>query len=64
MRFPFEVSFDELKDDTGAGVDAVVGSIEAEFMVMPRGEGFVEFATFEYGYEALKRATRGFQDVL
>ena len=63
MRLPFEIGFDELKDDTDAGVDAVVGSLEAEFMVMPQGEGFVEFATFEYGYEALKRATRGFRDM-
>ena len=30
---------------------------------MPRGEVFVEFPTFEFGYEALKRATRGFRDV-
>jgi hypothetical protein len=30
---------------------------------MPKGPGFVEFPVFEAGHEALKRATRGFQDV-
>ena len=30
---------------------------------MPKGEVFVEFSTFETGYESLKRVTSGFQDV-
>jgi hypothetical protein len=30
---------------------------------MPKGAGYVEFATFDAGYEALKRATRGFEQV-
>ena len=63
MPFPFEVSFDELRVDPDAYVDAVFDCLESEFMVMPRGKGFVEFPTFEVGYEALKRATRGFQEV-
>ena len=63
MPFPFEVSFDELRSDPDAYVDAVFDCLESEFMVMPRGQGFVEFSTFESGYETLKRATRGFRDV-
>ena len=63
MRFPFEVSYAEVRNDPDAYVDAVFGSLESEFMVMPRGKGFVEFSTFEAGYETLKRATRGFQEV-
>ena len=63
MPFPFEVSFDELRVDPDAYVDAVFDCLESEFMVMPRGKGFVEFPTFEVGYETLKRATRGFQEV-
>ena len=39
------------------------GCLESEFLVMPKGDGFVEFPLFESGYEALKRATAGFQDV-
>ena len=30
---------------------------------MPKGTGFIEFSTFETGYEALKRATGSFRDV-
>ena len=63
MRFPFEVRFEEIQSDPEPYVDAVFGSLQSEFMVMPRGKGFVEFSTFEAGYEALKRATRSFQDV-
>ena len=63
MPFPFEVGFDELRSDLDAYVDAVFGCLESEFLVMPKGEGFVEFSTFETGYEALKRATGGFQEV-
>ena len=63
MPFPFEVGFDEVRSDLGAYVDAVFGRLESEFLVMPKGEGFVEFPVFEEGYEALKRATEGFRTV-
>ena len=63
MSFPFEVGFDEVRSDLDAYVDAVFGCLESEFLVMPKGEGFVEFPLFENGYEALKRATASFRDV-
>lgn len=63
MQFPFEASFNEIRADPDAYVDAVFGSLQSEFMVMPRGKGFVEFSTFEAGYETLKRATTGFRIV-
>ena len=47
MRFPFEVSYEQIRSDPDAYVDAVFGSLQSEFMVMPRGKGFVEFSTFE-----------------
>ena len=63
MPFPFEVEFDEVQSDIDAYVDAVFACLESEFLVMPKGKGFVEFPVFEHGYEALKRATGGFDDV-
>ena len=39
------------------------GGLESEFLVMPKGDGFVEFSVFEAGYEALKRATGSFREV-
>ncbi len=63
MPFPFEVSFDGLESDLDTYVDAVFGCLESEFLVMPKGKGFVEFPVFEYGYEALKRGTGSFRNV-
>lgn len=64
MPFPFEVDFDEVQSNLDVYVDAVFGCLESEFLVMPKGKGFVEFTTFEAGYESLKRATRDFQNVM
>jgi hypothetical protein len=58
--FPFEVSFAEVETRLDEFVGAVFSSLESEFLVMPKGEGFVEYVVFQTGYEALKRATAGF----
>ena len=63
MPFPFEVEFDEVRSNLDAYVDAVFGCLESEFLVMPKGEGFVEFPVFEEGYEAPRRATESFRRV-
>ena len=39
---------------------AVFSSLASEFLTLPKGEGFVDYAAFETGYEALKKATNGF----
>jgi hypothetical protein len=41
----------------------VFSCLESEFLVMPKGEGFVEYSFFERGYEALKAATAGFSQL-
>lgn len=58
--FPFEVPLDEIFKDPESYVDAVFSCLESEFLVMPKGVGFVEYPVFERGYEALKIATLGF----
>ena len=63
MPFPFEVRFGEVHADLDTYVDAVFGCLESEFLLMPIDEGFVEFPTFEEGYEALKRATGSFRTI-
>ena len=63
MSFPFEVSFEELESNLDDYVDAVFGCLESDFLVMPKGKGFVEFAAFEAGYEALKRGTASFRNI-
>ena len=61
MRYPFEASFSEVTENLDTYVDAVFGALESEFLVMPKGDGFVEFPTFDGAYEALKRVTEGFR---
>jgi hypothetical protein len=58
--FPFEVSYEEILNDPEGNVDAVFSCFESEFLIMPKGAGFVNYPVFERGYEALKTATRGF----
>jgi len=64
MRFPFEVSPKEVYADPELYVDAVFSCLESEFLVMPKGSGFVDYPVFEMAYEALKAATLGFTDMV
>jgi len=61
--FPFEVSLEEILRNPESYVDAVFLCLESEFLVMPKGMGFVEYPVFECGYEALKTATVGFSQL-
>ena len=61
--FPFEVYLDEILKDPDSYIDAVFSCLESEFLVMPKGVGFVEYPVFERGYEALKIATGGFSQL-
>jgi hypothetical protein len=63
MPFPFEVTFKQLQQDIDTYVDAVFASLQSEFMTLPKGPGFVDYPTFERGYEELKRATGDFRNV-
>lgn len=58
--YPFEVSLNVILQDPESYVDAVFSCLESEFLVLPKGAGFVEYPVFERGYEALKAATEGF----
>lgn len=59
-KFPFEVPFDVVVADPDSYVDAVFSSLESEFIVLPKGDGFIEYPVFERGYESLKAATESF----
>ena len=61
--FPFEVTLDEILDAPEEYVDAIFSCLESEFLVMPKGAGFVEYPVFERGYEALKAASAGFSQL-
>ena len=63
MPFPFEVPFEEVKENLDAFVDEVFGALQSEFLTLPKGEGFIDYPVFERGYEALKRSTQTFRDL-
>src|SRR6266571_1455630 len=60
MKYPFEAGWEEIQTDPDQFVSAVFSSLASEFLVLPKGEGFVDYPAFEAGYEALKKATSGF----
>lgn len=63
MEQPFAATEAEILSDPSAYVDAVFDSIESAFLVLPKGDGFIDYARFQAAYEVLKRHTRGFEDL-
>lgn len=63
MPLPFERPFDEVLANIDVYVDEVFASLQSGFMTMPKGPGFIEYAVFEAGYEALKRTTGGYRNL-
>ena len=63
MPFPFEVPFEDVQANIEAYIKEVFASLQSGFMILPKGPGFIEYPTFEHGYEALKRTTKGFRDM-
>jgi hypothetical protein len=59
-KSPFEADPVEILRNPDQFVEAVFSTLESEFLVMPKGAGFVDYARFENGYEALKSATSNF----
>ncbi|MCC6390817.1 MAG: hypothetical protein IT167_09445 [Bryobacterales bacterium] len=44
-------------------VDEVFAELKSGFVEMPRGDGFVDYPTFERGYQEMKRSTEAFTNV-
>lgn len=60
MKYPFEAEASDIRATPEAFVDAVFSSLASEFLVLPKGDGFLEYGRFVFGFETLKRATDGF----
>ena len=58
---PYDATAEQMQRDIESYVDAVYGSLESQFLVLPQGPGFVEYARFQAAYEVLKKATSGFR---
>jgi len=60
-RYGFEVSYSELSAHPDNYVSAIVETLESDFLVLPKGKGFIEYSVFEQGYETLKQVTKNFR---
>ncbi len=63
MKYPFEVPFEEIEADPDPFVSAIFSCLESEFLILPKGEGFIDYSVFEQAYERLKQATAGFSNL-
>lgn len=61
MLSRFEIDYDDPGIAWDPLVDEVFGELSSSFLEMPRGEGFIDYPTFEKGYQALKRWTDSFE---
>lgn len=52
MKYPFEVSYQEIESDPDPFVSAVFSCLESEFLVLPKGDGFID-------YPSLSRPMKG-----
>ncbi len=62
-QLPFRSKLAAIEADPEPFVDSIFTCLESDFLVMPKGEGFVDYPVFEQGYEALKQATDGFREL-
>jgi hypothetical protein len=62
-RYPFEVPWKEVEAHLDEYVHVVVESLQSDFLVLPKGKGFVEYTVFRDGYESIRQATSGFTQV-
>ena len=60
MTYPFEVAVSDLDSCLDELVDATFNDLQSQFLVLPRGPGFVEYQEFQQAYETLKSQTLGF----
>ena len=63
MPMRFEIDFNDPLTELDPLIDEVFGELQSTFLEMPRGEGFVDYVTFERGYQTLKRSTENFSVV-
>jgi hypothetical protein len=60
MPLRFDIDYEDPGIAWEPLVDEVFGELTSSFLEMPKGEGFIDYPTFEKGYQALKRRTDAF----
>jgi hypothetical protein len=63
MPLRFSANFSDPTLNIDPLIDEVFGELKSGFLELPKGQGFVEYAVFENGYQALKKSTRDFAEI-
>ena len=61
MKRSFELDEGNLNEHIEELVDVTFGDLQSQFLVLPRGPGYIEYGDFQVAYETLKAQTRGFR---
>ncbi|GAB4227994.1 MAG: hypothetical protein Kow0032_07770 [Methyloligellaceae bacterium] len=60
MPSRFEINYSDPDIAWEPLVDEVFAELTSSFLELPKGEGFIDYPTFEKGYQVLKRSTDAF----
>jgi hypothetical protein len=60
---PFELTPPELQARLEEMVDITIADLSSEFLLLPRGDAFLNYSDFRAAYEVLKRHTDAFTDL-
>lgn len=60
MTHPFQLTPEELNDRMEEMVDVTFADLQSQFLMLPKGQGFIEYPDFQAAYEVLKRRTGAF----
>lgn len=63
MPRPYELTPPDLEARLDEMVASTFADLQSQFLALPKGNGFIEFADFQAAYETLKRDTAAFQEV-
>lgn len=63
QKLPFQVDYQAIERNPDPYIEAIFASLSSEFLILPKGQGFLEYPTFEEGYQQLKLGTKGFSDL-
>lgn len=59
--YPFQAAPDQLLNNIETYIDGFIQSLQSFFLVMPKGQEFVDFPIFQQAYQALRNGTNTFQ---
>ncbi len=63
MKRPFEADELSLREHLEEFVNVTIADLGSEFLLLPKGEGFIEYPDFRDAYEVLKHATGAFANL-